>query len=193
MEKITKDDLPTGREKVLQAKSEELFFEAETRKHQQEVSKIMLAVARELIRRATVHDASKLEDPERETFIRVTPLLRMLTYGSPEYKVALKEMGPALEHHYRNNDHHPEFYDRNDPEVRVADRSGVDLSDGFAFGEMGLLQLVEMLCDWMAATKRHADGDIDASLKHNASRFGIDKQMAGILKRTVSDIEDLLR
>jgi len=164
----------TAREQVLLDKSEELFFEAETRKHQQEVAKIMMLFAQEILRRAMVHDASKLEDPERETFIRVTPLLRALTYGSPEYKVALEDMGPALDHHYDHNTHHPEHY--------AGD-----------VGQMSLFDIVEMLCDWMAATKRHADGNIDDSLKHNVQRFGIDKQMAGILKLTVHDIEDLLR
>jgi len=149
---------------------EELFFEAETRKHQQEVSKIMMMFAQELLRRAMVHDASKMEDPERETFIRVTPLLRLLTYGSPEYKVVLQDMGPALEHHYANNDHHPEH--------------GDDLED------MGLFAIVEMICDWMAAVKR-GDGDIFESLRKNKVRFGMSPQLMKILINTAHQIKEM--
>jgi len=99
---------------------EEFFFEKETRKHQQEVAKIMIMFAQELLRRAMVHDASKLEDPEREGFKKATPGLRDLTYGSAEYSEVLKEMGPTLRHHYAHNDHHPEYFDT-DPSCNGVD------------------------------------------------------------------------
>ncbi len=37
---------------------------------------------------------------------------------------------------------------------------------------MNLLQLTEMLCDWIAATRRHSDGDIHGSITKNRDRFG---------------------
>ena len=58
------------------------------------------------------HDKSKLEAPEKEIFDAVTPKLRTLTYGSPEYHASLEEMGPALDHHYSVNAHHPEWGER---------------------------------------------------------------------------------
>jgi len=161
---------------------EDLFFEAETRKHQQEVAKIMMLFAQEILRRAMVHDASKLEDPERETFIRVTPLLRELTYGSPEYKVALQEMGPALDHHYKHNPHHPEYHNINGHTIPFGDDT---------MRAMDLLDIVEMACDWMAATKRHADGDIGKSIEHNRERFGIDVQLTQILANTTGKLKRL--
>ena len=57
--------------------------------------------------RALVHDASKLEEPEKSAFDRATPNLKSLAYGSGAYYAALKEVGPALQHHYAANDHHP--------------------------------------------------------------------------------------
>ena len=151
---------------------DELFFENETRKHQQAVGELMSRFARELLRRASIHDDSKLESPERETFIRVTAKLKGLTYGSDEYKVQLEEMGEALHHHYLHNRHHPEFFDT-DPS-----RNGV--------GEMTLVDVVEMLCDWYAATKRHADGDIYESIRINRERFRISDQLTDVLRNTVS-------
>ena len=116
--------------------------------------------------RAEIHDASKLKSPEKEIFDTVTPRLQKLTYGSEEYKASLAEMKPALEHHYANNPHHPEYH-----------------SNGI--NGMNLIDLVEMLCDWKAATERHDDGDISKSLEINQSRFQISDQLQSILQNTV--------
>lgn len=151
---------------------EELFFEKETRLHQQEVAKRMMQVVQALLGRAPKHDASKLEDPERSVFIEYTPKLKGSTYGSDEYKTFLKEMKVALDHHYSENRHHPEFHGQDNP------------MDG-----MNLLDLIEMLCDWMAAVKRHANGDIGKSIEINEKRFAMTPQLAQILRNTVKEIE----
>ena len=121
--------------------------------------------------RATRHDASKLQDPEKTIFDEFTPKLKDTTYGSDEYKGYLKEMKPALDHHYANNRHHPEYY-----------------SNGIT--GMNLVDLLEMLCDWKAATERHADGNIERSLVINQKRFGISDQLQMILENTVRDLLD---
>jgi len=155
--------------------NEELFFESETRKHQQEVSNLLIKFAQLLLTRAMEHDNSKLESPEREIFIEYTPKLKGTTFGSEEYKSYLKEMKVALDHHYANNKHHPEYNDIN----------------GFSFQtlnnpirSMHLVDIVEMLCDWMAATKRHADGNIGKSIEINEKRFGINDQLSQIFRNT---------
>jgi hypothetical protein len=56
-------------------------------------------------------------------------------------------MGDGLKHHYSHNRHHPEFF-------------GEDGVDG-----MTLVDLIEMLADWKAATERHDDGDLAKSLE----------------------------
>ena len=53
---------------------------------------------------------------------------------------------------------------------------------------MNLVDLTEMICDWMAATMRHADGDIYKSLEINRKRFNIPDVLVKILKNTVDDI-----
>jgi hypothetical protein len=55
---------------------------------------------------------------------------------------------------------------------------------------MSLIDLIEMVCDWMAATMRVKDGDIYKSLEINQERFGIDEQLAGIIKNTVVEIKN---
>ncbi len=115
--------------------------------------------------RALCHDQSKLVSPEVETFDEYTPKLKDSTYGSDEYKAFLAGMGEGLEHHYDVNDHHPEHFD-----------------DGIH--AMNLVQMVEMLCDWKAATMRHADGDLRRSIEQNAERFGYGGEITGLLLST---------
>ncbi|HNC84688.1 MAG TPA: DUF5662 family protein, partial [Nitrospira sp.] len=50
----------------------------------------------ELINRVMEHDLSKLEAPEKELYDKYTPVLAKLTYGTPEYRQNLEEMGEAL-------------------------------------------------------------------------------------------------
>src|SRR3990167_4071914 len=103
-----------------------------TREHIENIRNFLDVIIIELIRRAENHDKSKLEEPELSVFMEYTSKLAKSTYGSDEYKQFLKEMQPALEHHYSNNRHHPEYFKE--------------------FGEMNLIDLIEMLLDWKAAT-----------------------------------------
>jgi uncharacterized protein DUF5662 len=53
---------------------------------------------------------------------------------------------------------------------------------------MTLLDIVEMLCDWKAASERTKQGSIAQSLGHNRQRFQIDDQLASILENTVKEL-----
>ncbi len=142
---------------------------SDTHEHIGQVRGLLLGVAADLTERAHRHDASKLESPEVETFDEFTPKLRESTYGSDEYKSFLKGMGEGLKHHYAENDHHPEHFD-------------------CGIREMNLIQLTEMLCDWIAATRRHSDGDIHRSIDQNAERFGYGEEIHRLLHDTVDAI-----
>lgn len=137
-----------------------------------------------LLDRASVHDASKLIEPELEAFDRMTPLLASLTYGTQAYKDSLTELGVALEHHYASNTHHPEHY-----------------GDGIA--GMSLLDLLEMLVDWKAASERMrkpmpaAPGRAEApqysddflnSITLNQTRFGYTDELRTILENTAREL-----
>ena len=129
----------------------------------------LLTVAQLLVWRGHDHDLSKLEEPERSVFDEYTPKLRDSTYGSDEYKAFLVGMGEGLAHHYAVNGHHPEHY-----------------PNGIA--DMNLLDLIEMLADWKAATLRHADGNLDRSISLNAVRFGYSADIERLLRRTARDL-----
>jgi hypothetical protein len=157
-------------------------MEAETRKHIMQVAKYLHIFSCELLKRASEHDASKLEEPEASIFEKMTPLLKGCTYGSDEYKKMLAEMKPALDHHYANNKHHPEFNDIN----------------GFSFQtsndpikSMDLFDIVEMICDWLAASKRHNDGNIGNSITINKKRFHIEDQLEMLLRNTAARLGEI--
>ena len=137
----------------------------ETIEHAAQVGYLLDRVKYELSSRAYHHDRSKLKSPEVEIFEKYTEKLKYITYGSGEYKQCLKKMKPALDHHYENNRHHPEHFD-----------SGI--------AGMSLVDLVEMFCDWLAATQRHADGDIMKSISINKDRFGYDEILKSIFENT---------
>lgn len=133
--------------------------------HIKRVSQLLTEASIELIKRANVHDNSKLESPEKEFFDEYTPKLKGSTYGSEEYKGFLKGLKVALDHHYENNSHHPEHYENG--------INGFDLFD-----------LIEMFMDWIAATERHDDGDILKSIEINKERFNMSGQLCDILRNT---------
>lgn len=156
-----------------------------THEHIAQVRGLVLGAAQDLIRRAHRHDRSKLEDPELTTFDQVTERLAALEYGSPEYEAARADMGEALAHHYRVNDHHPEHY----REGEVEPAWGSDL---VGIEGMGLLELTEMLCDWIAASRRHDDDkDVHDSIEVNAERFGYGEEMTRLLHNSVDRILEI--
>jgi len=137
----------------------------ETFAHSQRVGELMIQLIKEALDRSTCHDRSKTEPPEVEVFNEFTPKLKELTYGSPEYKEALQGMGAGLAHHYANNRHHPEHFD-------------------YGLNGMTLVDLIEMLADWKAATERHSTGDLYKSLLINQERFKMSGQLLDILVNT---------
>lgn len=137
--------------------------------HIKRVNELLLVFAKELMDRAIFHDNSKLYDPEKPLFDKMTPLLKGLTYGSEEYKKSLAELKPALDHHYSHNSHHPEYY-----------KDGIN--------DCNLFDLVEMLCDWKAASERHTDGNIFKSIQINKIRFEMADQLAKIFENTVNKL-----
>lgn len=140
----------------------------DTWQHIHTVQAYLRQVVTDLQARAHVHDQSKLVAPEVEVFDRVTPKLRDLSYGSEEYKAALVEMGDGLAHHYAHNDHHPEHFTEGPQGVHA----------------MNLVQMLEMLCDWKAATLRHVDGDVERSIRQNAERFQYGVEIERLLLNT---------
>lgn len=136
--------------------------------HIHRVRELLQQAITDLLHRSHVHDQSKLVEPELSIFNEYTPKLANSTYGSATYKSFLIGMGEGLAHHYRHNRHHPEHWE-----------SGVH--------GMSLIDLLEMLIDWKAATERHADGNIHRSIHINADRFHYSPELITFFLNTARD------
>jgi len=141
----------------------------DTYKHIDRVKELIDEFRVDLKYSGVLHDRSKLTGIERDIFNKITPRLKTLTYGSDEYNASLVEMGPALDHHYLFNSHHPEHY-----------KNGID--------GMNFIDIVEMLCDWKAATERHDNGNIMKSIEINTKRFNLNPQLVNIMKNTIEQM-----
>ena len=135
------------------------------------VRNLLNRVVVELLERAQKHDQSKLRSPEVELFTEFTEKLRHVTYGTKEYDEFRSAMGPALAHHYANNRHHPEHF-----------KNGIN--------DMNIVDLLEMLCDWKAASTRHNDGNLRRSIEVNGDRFGMSPQLIKIFENSIPLVED---
>jgi hypothetical protein len=54
---------------------------------------------------------------------------------------------------------------------------------------MNFVDLMELFCDWYAATKRTKNGDIHKSIDISAKRFNINPQLVKIFKNSVGLID----
>ena len=140
----------------------------ETHKHVAKVQGYMNKFAVDLINRGQIHDKSKFESPEVEIFGEHTEKLSSAVYGSPEYQECLDSVKPAITHHYAKNRHHPEHWP-----------NGIE--------DMTLIDLVEMVGDWKAATERNKDGNIRKSIEINANKYNMSPQLKKIFDNTVRE------
>ena len=141
----------------------------DTMSHILRVSTILMTFVEKIINRSNTHDRTKLQSPEKEFYDIHTPILNQLVYNSDEYKKNLENLKEPLSHHYSKNKHHPEHYE-----------NGIN--------DMTLIDLLELLADWIAASERHSTGDILKSIESNQQRFGIDPQLTKILINTIKEL-----
>ena len=147
----------------------ELFYEMDVYKHKHAVMRHLSNCAKSLLDRGTYHDDSKLLAVEYASYVE--PVWRLNTedieYGSEEYEKITAAMGPGWEHHKDTNDHHPEHH------------GGIQ--------GMNLFQIVEMLCDWIAASSRN-DSDPKKALEFIQDIPG---PLKVILSRTIDAILEM--
>lgn len=147
--------------------------------------------------RGKVHDASKLQPPEKECFDRWTPELQHLEFGSREYKLALEQMGEGLKHHYAVNAHHPEHHKYLEcngcfKKLPITHKGWCDtcgythFTERFHVDGMTLYNLVEMVCDWMAAAEKKG---VPVDMDYLQQRFSISDQLRSIIENQFREID----
>ena len=55
---------------------------------------------------------------------------------------------------------------------------------------MNLIDVLEMVCDWTAASQRMANTDPHAGLEKQKERFGISEELFSIIKNTVNFLQE---
>jgi hypothetical protein len=117
------------------------------------------------------HDDSKFTELELSYLAKIEEKVYKegnAPFASPEYNERKKLLQPMLEHHYRNNSHHPEHFENG--------VNGMDLFD-----------VVEMFCDWKAASERGEESSMN--LQHACEKYKIDSQLKEILYNTAKNFK----
>lgn len=136
------------------------------KKHQARVKELIDAIIEELQQRAATHDDSKFDDEERDTYLNLIPKIYGEAETTDEERAELKIAAqPAIDHHYAVNRHHPEFHE-----------AGVD--------GMTLVDLIEMVCDWKAASERGGN-NLMANMDNNQNRFRLTGQLRSVIENTI--------
>ena len=138
--------------------------------HKRRVGLYLQKLANALFVRAIVHDNSKFMPEEYEPYDQAFPEFKKHAFGSEGMKAVYESIKPALDHHLRSNRHHPEYY-----------KNGIK--------DMNLIDVLEMTCDWLAASHRSKTG-IDKGLEINKERYGISDQLFEIIKNTVIELTE---
>ena len=123
-------------------------------RHRELVSENLGKIGEELQSRAARHDRSKLQADEFDGFVRINKVARDHEYGSEAYIEGLASEGGesgCINLHYARNSHHPEHH-KNDR-------------------DMGWVDIVEMVCDWSAASITYGNQSLRESVQIQHERF----------------------
>ena len=143
-----------------------LAHENAVRKHVRLVRKNGRLLIKEFQERLKIHDASKLQEPEASIYAEHGDKLGKTEYGTPEYEKLLELVKPAIEHHWAVNRHHIPHWPH-----------GID--------DFDLVDLMELLSDWVASTKKGLNGNPHKSVEINVKKYNISPQLASILTNTI--------
>ena len=130
----------------------------DTLQHMTEVQENLAEIRAKLECRGFAHDRSKLLAVEFDGFCKTRPKFKLANYGSPEYRECVEEIRPSVEHHYKANRHHVAYH-----------------KCGFA--DMNLIDILEMLADWKAASRRSPNMSFEDSLPKAFEKCGIPPNM----------------
>lgn len=108
----------------------------------------------ELIKRAIVHDNSKLDEDE---FIRLVMILNSdECFKNADYELSDVEIS-AIKHHWEHNSHHPEYH-----------KSYLDMTE---------LDIMEMVCDWFARSLQYGTNFLLFVTERQKDRFKFPEDM----------------
>lgn len=130
--------------------------------HQGQVRARLRALARELEKRADLHDLSKFRADEFEGFVEINQIARKHPFGSPEYKASI-EGNKTVDLHFSRNRHHPEYH-----------------ANGIS--DMNFIDFVELVVDWLGATATYGTGTFEEALQKQVARFHLKPDQVKLIR-----------
>lgn len=150
--------------------SEEVKTLVTISRHVRLVQKNLGKIVRQLESRAVGHDLSKLADDEFKGFVTLNNIARNHEYGSPEYKQSLEANKGVIDLHFQRNSHHPEYY-----------QNGVS--------GMSLVDIIEMVCDWKAASETYGQTSFKDSVDISIKRFNLTPEQTYLVRLIADELE----
>jgi hypothetical protein len=136
--------------------------------HKEKVATNMLQINNELVKRMYCHDNDKISDDIIfDVYEEYNSKLRAEKYDSPMFKEYARIMHPGVVRHTSKERHH--FYDRNNPMENK---------------EVDLIDLIEVLSDWVGATQRDKNINIESALEHNFNKYNIPEDFRTLMMNT---------
>ena len=136
-------------------------------RHQTLVRRYLLELAHRLEQRALIHDLSKLQLDEFTGFVEIQRVAREHRLDSPEYKASIQS--DVVNLHLSRNSHHPEFH-----------HGGIK--------DMPLLDLIEMVIDWRAASETYGRTTMAESLPMQKERFKMTDEQYRLIQLITEEI-----
>jgi len=134
--------------------------------HISEVAENLAEIRADLEKRGIAHDRSKFQELEFDAFVKTRPKFKTVNYGSPEYQECIDMIKPAVDHHYSVNRHHTGYFEN-------------------GFEDMNLLDILEMLADWKAASRRSPDLSFEDFLPKAFKKYKIPENMQRCIINTL--------
>jgi len=137
--------------------------------HRAHVRARLEQVIARLRERATLHDLTKLQPTEFDVFCETHEEFTKARFGTPEYRAVEEKGRKAVQHHYRHNRHHVKHH-----------RNG--------WKDMNLIDLLELLADWKAASRRNPNEWFEDGFVKAMNRAEFPEPIRILLTNTVRDL-----
>lgn len=137
--------------------------------HRGQVAYLLRELARQFEARADLHDLSKFKLDEFSEFVDINRIAREHAFGSKEYNDSLSG-NKAIALHFSRNRHHPEYHE-----------GGVN--------QMNLVDFIEMVCDWIAASRTYGTTKWEDVITEQKRRFDLSNCQLATISLIVEFLE----
>jgi Family of unknown function (DUF5662) len=125
----------------------------------------MCWIQSQLMLRMLTHDRTKIEADELDAYAEIVPHFKDFEYGTEEHEAHGNKLEGAWTHHTSHNKHHVEHFEQ-------------------GMVDMTLIDIIEMVCDWRAASLRSGSFDYKRSLEIAKKSNSIPSMLAQIIENT---------